>query len=146
MSKKKKSSKNKSKTVNQKPNLAIENQAEVVNESKNDDLNVEKTENVVETKLGNNAVKDNANANAKKSKIESKDKDKKKSTKSKEPKEKGKLKRKAKETISEIKKVTWPTFGEVVRKTGVVLAVVIIFAVVIFGIDTLLGYLTGLIR
>jgi len=144
MSKKKKSSKNKSKTVNQKPNLAIENQAEVVNESKSDDLNVEKTENVVETKLGNNAVKDNANA--KKSKIESKDKDKKKSTKSKEPKEKGKLKRKAKETISEIKKVTWPTFGEVVRKTGVVLAVVIIFAVVIFGIDTLLGYLTGLIR
>lgn len=144
MSKKKKSSKSKSKTVNQKPNLAIENQAEVVNESKSDDLNVEKTENVVETKLGNNAVKDNANA--KKSKIESKDKDKKKSTKSKEPKEKGKLKRKAKETISEIKKVTWPTFGEVVRKTGVVLAVVIIFAVVIFGIDTLLGYLTGLIR
>ena len=144
MSKKKKSSKNKSKTVNQKPNLAIENQAEVVNESKSDDLNVEKTENFVETKLGNNAVKDNANA--KKSKIESKDKDKKKSTKSKEPKEKGKLKRKAKETISEIKKVTWPTFGEVVRKTGVVLAVVIIFAVVIFGIDTLLGYLTGLIR
>ena len=144
MSKKRKSSKNKSKTVNQKPNLAIENQAEVVNESKSDDLNVEKTENVVETKLGNNAVKDNANA--KKSKIESKDKDKKKSTKSKEPKEKGKLKRKAKETISEIKKVTWPTFGEVVRKTGVVLAVVIIFAVVIFGIDTLLGYLTGLIR
>lgn len=144
MSKKKKSSKNKSKTVNQKPNLAIENQAEVVNESKSDDLNVEKTENVVETKLGNSAVKDNANA--KKSKIESKDKDKKKSTKSKEPKEKGKLKRKAKETISEIKKVTWPTFGEVVRKTGVVLAVVIIFAVVIFGIDTLLGYLTGLIR
>lgn len=144
MSKKKKSSKNKSKTVNQKPNLAIETQAEVVNESKSDDLNVEKTENVVETKLGNNAVKDNANA--KKSKIESKDKDKKKSTKSKEPKEKGKLKRKAKETISEIKKVTWPTFGEVVRKTGVVLAVVIIFAVVIFGIDTLLGYLTGLIR
>ena len=144
MSKKKKSSKNKSKPVNQKPNLAIENQAEVVNESKSDDLNVEKTENVVETKLGNNAVKDNANA--KKSKIESKDKDKKKSTKSKEPKEKGKLKRKAKETISEIKKVTWPTFGEVVRKTGVVLAVVIIFAVVIFGIDTLLVYLTGLLR
>ena len=143
MSKKKKSSKNKSKTVNQKPNLAIENQAEVVNESKSDDLNVEKTENVVETKLGNNAVKDNANA--KKSKIESKDKDKKKSTKSKEPKEKGKLKRKAKETISEIKKVTWPTFGEVVRKTGVVLAVVIIFAVVIFGIDTLLGYFKELI-
>ena len=36
--------------------------------------NLEKTENVVETKLGNNAVKDNANA--KKSKIESKDKPK----------------------------------------------------------------------
>ena len=48
--------------------------------------------------------------------------------------------------MSELKKVTWPTFGEVVKKTGVVLAVVIIFAVVIFGIDALLGYLSGLIR
>ena len=60
-------------------------------------------------------------------------------------KEKGKLKRKAKETLSEIKKVTWPTFGEVCKRTGVVLVVVLIFAVVLVGIDLGLGALMGLL-
>lgn len=64
----------------------------------------------------------------------------------KKPKEKGKLKRKAKETISELKKVTWPTFGEVCKKTGVVLVVVLIFAVVIFGMDYGLGALVNLLK
>jgi len=72
--------------------------------------------------------------------------DKKKADKSKKnPKEKGKLKRKAKETISEIKKVNWPTFGEVCKRTGVVLVVVLVFAVVIFGIDYGLGALMSLL-
>ncbi|MBQ8909074.1 MAG: preprotein translocase subunit SecE [Clostridia bacterium] len=76
-----------------------------------------------------------------------KQKDKKKVDKNKKkPKEKGKLKRKAKETISEIKKVTWPTFGEVCKKTGVVLVVVLVFAVLLFGIDMGLGALVGLLR
>ena len=48
---------------------------------------------------------------------------------------------KFKETASELKKVNWPTFSQVVKKTGVVLAVVIIFAVVLFGIHYLLGLL-----
>lgn len=64
--------------------------------------------------------------------------------KEKKPKEK-KLARKAKETVSELKKVTWPGFGEVCKKTGVVLAVVLIFALVLFGLDTLFGYLFGLL-
>lgn len=64
----------------------------------------------------------------------------------KKPKEKGKLKRKAKETISELKKVTWPTFGEVCKRTGVVLVVVLIFAVVIFGMDYGLGALVNLLK
>ncbi|MBE7073626.1 MAG: preprotein translocase subunit SecE [Clostridiales bacterium] len=64
----------------------------------------------------------------------------------KNPKEKGKFKKKAKETISEIKKVTWPTFGEVCKRTGVVLVVVLVFALVIFGIDYGLGALVGLLR
>ena len=64
----------------------------------------------------------------------------------KKPKEKGKLKRKARETMSELKKVIWPSFGDVVKKTGVVLVVVLVFAVVIFGIDYCLSLLVGLLR
>ena len=41
-------------------------------------------------------------------------------------------------TISELKKVTWPTFGRVVKETIVVLSVVAVFLVAIFGIDRLL--------
>ena len=51
--------------------------------------------------------------------------------------------KKTKETMSELKKVTWPTFPEVVKKTGVV---VIIFAVLLFGLDSLFGFLFGLIN
>ena len=64
----------------------------------------------------------------------------------KDKKEKGKFKRKAKETMSELKKVTWPTFGEVCKRTGVVLAVVLVFAVVLFGMDTGLYYLVNLLK
>ena len=56
-----------------------------------------------------------------------------------------KIGKKTKETISELKKVNWPTFGQVCKKTGVVLAVVLIFAVVLFGIDRLLAWLFGLL-
>lgn len=56
-----------------------------------------------------------------------------------------KLSKKAKETVSELKKVVWPTFGEVCKKTGVVLVVVLIFAVIIFGMDYGLGALMRLL-
>lgn len=65
--------------------------------------------------------------------------------KEKKPKER-KLAKKARETASELKKVTWPTFGEVCKKTGIVLAVVLLFALVLFGLDTLFGFLFGLLR
>ena len=52
--------------------------------------------------------------------------------------------RKLKEAWSELKKVTWPGFSSVVKKTGVVIVVVLIFTVVIFGIDYLLGLLYNL--
>jgi preprotein translocase SecE subunit len=48
--------------------------------------------------------------------------------------------------MSELKKVIWPSFGEVVKKTGVVLVVVLVFAVVIFGIDYCLGLLVNLLK
>ena len=69
---------------------------------------------------------------------------KKKDNKKKERKPSNRGKR-IKETISELKKVTWPTFGSVVKKTGIVLAVVVIFAVVLFGIDRLLAWLFDLL-
>lgn len=43
--------------------------------------------------------------------------------------------RKFKETYSELKKVTWPKFPKVVKQTGVVLGVILIFLVLVTGID-----------
>ncbi len=43
--------------------------------------------------------------------------------------------KKCKEVFAELKKVTWPSFGKVVKHTGVVLAVVAIFLVVFMVID-----------
>mgnify|MGYP001082062471 CR=1 FL=1 len=43
--------------------------------------------------------------------------------------------RKIKETFSELKRVTWPTFPKVVKSTCVVLVVVLVFLVVITGIN-----------
>ena len=43
---------------------------------------------------------------------------------------------KIKDVFSELKKVNWPTFAKVVKKTGIVLAVVLCFLVVIFAFDT----------
>ena len=76
-----------------------------------------------------NPVKEDKNAKAKKEK---------------KPKEK-KLGKKTREISSELKKVTWPSFKDVLKKTGVVLAVVVIFAVVVFGIDLLLSVLLDLL-
>ena len=56
-----------------------------------------------------------------------------------------KLFRRTKESMSELKKVTWPTFGKAVAKTGAVIAVVLFFGVVLFGIDMLLSVLYKLL-
>ena len=128
MSKKKKSNKPK-KTVEMN-NQVNDAQTEVENVQ---DFSVE--EKPVETVNEKQKAKDNKN---------DKKKDNKKSPK--KVKEKGALKRKAKETMSELKKVIWPSFGEVVKKTGVVLVVVLVFAVVIFGIDYCLGLLVNLLK
>ena len=42
---------------------------------------------------------------------------------------------KIKDIFSELKKVNWPTFGKVVKQTGVVIAVVVIFLVIITAFD-----------
>lgn len=56
-----------------------------------------------------------------------------------------KLSTKAKATVSELKKVTWPSFGKVVKQTGIVLGVVLFFTVILFGIDGLLSWLFNLL-
>ena len=53
--------------------------------------------------------------------------------------------RKLKEVFSELKKVTWPTFGKVVKATGVVLVGVVIFLVIFGAINYGLGELLKLI-
>ena len=52
---------------------------------------------------------------------------------------------KVKEMFGELKRVTWPSFGTVMAKTGVVLAVVVFFFVVLFGIDWLMSLLYKLL-
>ncbi|MCL2587566.1 MAG: preprotein translocase subunit SecE [Firmicutes bacterium] len=47
--------------------------------------------------------------------------------------------------FGELKKVRWPTFARTVKQTGVVLAVVLIFSLVIFGFDRGLAALYGLL-
>ncbi len=49
---------------------------------------------------------------------------------------------KIKETFSELKRVSWPKFGTVVKTTGVVLVIVLAFLVVVTAVDQgLLGLL-----
>ncbi len=55
--------------------------------------------------------------------------------------------RKIKEVFSELKRVTWPSFGKVVKSTCIVLVVVLIFTVIVtginFGLQKLLELLTN---
>ena len=56
--------------------------------------------------------------------------------------------KKFKEVFAEIKKVSWPSFGKVVKQTGVVLGVVVLFTVVItlfdWGLSQLFSLLTNI--
>lgn len=59
------------------------------------------------------------------------------------PKKPNKVATALKNTGSELKKITWPKFKDVVKQTGIVLVVVIVFALVVFGLDRLCSWLTG---
>ena len=69
-------------------------------------------------------------------------KDKKKKDKAKKP---NKVAKALKDTGNELKKVSWPSFKQVAKQTGIVLAFVAIFAVVIFGLERLCSWLTSLL-
>ncbi len=109
--------------------------------SKKNKNSLSATENITDEEA-NKTVKDNDKTDKVKKQENKKNKTKKGG---KEKKDKTSLKKKTKETLSELKKVTWPSFGEVCKKTGVVLVVVLVFAVIIFGIDYGLGALMKLL-
>ena len=77
--------------------------------------------------------------------VEVKAKDVAKTKKKEKVKKPNKVAKALKETGNELKKVSWPKFKEVAKQTGIVLAFVLVCAVVLFGIDRLCSWLTGLL-
>ena len=65
----------------------------------------------------------------------------KKTAKKSNKEKKGGVGKKIKESVSEIKKVNWPTFAKVCKQTGMVISVVVVCTLVLFGIDRLLSLL-----
>ena len=63
----------------------------------------------------------------------------------KDNKEKKSVKKKAAEVFSELKKVSKPSFGKVVKNTCVVIAVVAICTVLLFGVDRLFSLVNDLL-
>ncbi len=59
----------------------------------------------------------------------------KKQDKNKKPNFFVRLGKKFKETFSELKRVTWPTFPQALKATGVVIVIVLIFLVVVTGVN-----------
>ncbi|MDE6583677.1 MAG: preprotein translocase subunit SecE [Clostridia bacterium] len=102
-------------------------------------------EGVVETEkpAKDKKVKDEKKTQKQAEKDKSKDK---KKGKKKDNKERKSFGRRVKEIMSELKKVTWPTFPEVVKKTGIVIAFVLIFGLFLFGVNYLLGGLSNLLN
>jgi len=60
-------------------------------------------------------------------------------------KDRVKMSTRFKEMFGELKKVNWPNFSTTIKQTGVVLGVVVIFSLVVFGIDRGLGELFKLL-
>ena len=100
-----------------------------------------------ETKEKNSTKKNNKKVNETKetSKKEKDSKNSKDKAKKKDKKEKKSLKKKATEIWSELKKVSKPTFGKVVKNTCVVIAVVAICTLLLFGVDRLFSLLYNLL-
>lgn len=66
-------------------------------------------------------------------------------TKNKKPNWFRRVGAKFKETFSELKRVTWPSFMTVLKTTGIVIVIVVAFLAVVTGVDALLSFLLGLI-
>ncbi len=72
----------------------------------------------------------------------------KKQDKNKKPNIFVRMGRKLKETFSELKRVSWPSFGKALKATGIVLAIVLAFTLIVtgvnYGFSELLKFLTDL--
>ena len=66
---------------------------------------------------------------------EPKQKEVKKTNKNKKPNFFKRIGMKIKDVFSELKRVSWPTFPKIVKQTGIVIVVVLIFLVVITAFD-----------
>ncbi len=51
----------------------------------------------------------------------------------------------AKEARTEVRKVVWPTRQEAIQTTGIVLVVTVLMAVLLWGLDSVLFWLVGLV-
>ena len=92
-------------------------------------------------------MKKELNKTAESSVAEKNKKNAKKPSKDKKPNIFKRAGAKIKDVFSELKKVIWPTFPKIVKQTGVVIVVVLIFLVVIgafdYGLTRLLTLLQG---
>ena len=82
----------------------------------------------------------NAEVKAPKAKKEPKANKKQKSNANQTPK-----KSRTKETLGELKKVTWPSFSKTMKQTGMVLSLVLVFGVAVLGIDLLISFIINLL-
>lgn len=103
-----------------------------------------KNEQVEEVNASNVTNENVAVSDAKANKVETKKADKKQDNKKAKKVKENKPSAVAK-TMSELKKVSWPSFGQVVKQTSVVIVVALVFLLVIFGLDRLCSWLIGLI-
>jgi preprotein translocase subunit SecE len=101
---------------------------------------------VVEPDTEKTSTNENDKVSKKSNKVENKQSDKKASNAKKKSKDKkGGLGKMVKESISEVKKVNWPTFGKVVKQTGMVMTVVLVCTLILFGMDRLLSWVFSLL-
>jgi len=96
------------------------------------------TANVKKTAEVKTDKKENSNSTSGKLVIEKAEQPKKQAKKDTSDKP-NKFKQTTKETLNEVKKISWPSFKTVLKQTGIVIAVVVVFALVIFGFDRLLS-------
>ena len=128
--------KKKKKKTNQKPNLSVKTQAQ-----NNVEASLNQEEVLVESQ--EEAVK-KQNVEVVQEKVQKKPEKKQKQVK--KEKRQSKFGKKLKESFAELKNVSWPTFGKVVKQTGVVLGVVVIFTLILFGFDYILKFFFKLLN
>ncbi len=133
---------------NTRPKVVIETTATRVSETENKEEIVEDTveqETQSVEELTPAEIKKQDKLKAKQDKQLAEEKDKKKKQEAREKAGKVSVGQRLRETGSELKKISWPSFKETMKKTGVVLAVVIFFTAILFAFDYLLSLLNGLL-